>query len=150
MPTRPRTDLLFVGVQFVLLLALAFDPLRVGFKLPVVERYIAWSICVATVVAGVAAVLQLGTNLTPWPSPKDSSQLVTSGLYAWSRHPIYACLAWFGLGLALATGSWWRIGVTACLWVLFWRKATYEERMLQERYPSYESYAQQVPRFGLF
>ncbi len=146
----PRRDLLFVGMQFALLLALAVDPVGVEVAPPALVRYLGQTLCALAVVLGVVAVLQLGTNLTPWPSPKAGSRLVTTGLYAWARHPIYACLAGFAFALVLATGSVWRLGLAMALLWLFWRKATFEEAMLRERYPEYAAYANRVERFALF
>ncbi len=146
----PRRDLLFVGVQFALLFALGIDPVDFAYPVPPLLRYVGWTAAGLAVLAGLLAVLQLGTNLTPWPTPRSGSALVTTGLYAWARHPIYACLAGFALALTLATGSVWRLGLALALLGLFWRKATYEESLLQKRYPSYGSYAEQVERFGFF
>ena len=145
----PRRDLLFVGAQLALFVALAVDPF------PVTARVHPWMgatgllACAGAVGFGVAAVFQLGSNLTPWPSPKSSSALVTAGAYGLARHPIYASLLAFGLGLSLWTFSPWRLAVTAALYALFRAKARYEERLLAERYPDYEDYAARVPRFGV-
>lgn len=143
-----RKDLLFVGAQALLFAAIAFDPLGIRYAVPTGLSVVAWGLAGACVVLGVLAVFQLGTNLTPWPSPKDGSRLVTSGLYAYARHPIYASLLWFGLAVSLATGSVGRILVTGALWWLFRRKARYEEGMLRERYAGYAAYAKTVGRFG--
>lgn len=143
----PIRDLIFVGLQGVLFVALAFDfdlgwrPLR---GLPVIGGVL----CAASIGSGLLAVLQLGTGLTPWPSPRAGASLVTTGAYRYARHPIYAALLAFGVGVAVLTASPWRLLVTAGLYLLFWRKATYEERLLRERYPGYAAYAARTPRFG--
>lgn len=144
----PRRDLLFVGIQAALLTALAFDvdlgwrPLR---GLPL----IGWLLCGMSAGLSALAAAQLGSNLTPWPSPRSDSSLVTSGAYAVARHPIYASLIAFAAGVAAATGSPWRALIAVALYVLFWRKATYEERLLARRHAGYAEYARRTPRFGL-
>lgn len=145
----PRRDLLYVAVQVALLAALALDPCpeaRLGS--PTWLRSVGYVAMVAAVCLGAAAALQLGTSLTPWPSPRAGGRLVTSGLYAWARHPIYAALVYFGVGLTAATASPWRGLVTGLLWGLFFLKSTYEERLLRGRYPGYGPYAERVGRFG--
>ncbi len=144
----PRRDLVFVGVQFALLFGLMIDPLGLAVDVHDVVRVVGYGVCAATMIVGLLAVLQLGTNLTPWPSPRSGSRLVTTGLYALARHPIYACLLAFAFALALATGSVWRLGLALVLGGLFWRKATYEETLLRARYPAYAAYARRVGKFG--
>lgn len=140
----PRRDLVFVGVQLALFVGLAVDPLAYSFPMPPLLRYVAWTLVGVAVLTGVTAVLQLGTNLTPWPSPKAASQLVTTGVYGWVRHPIYAALILFAFGLALATGSAGRLILAMALLALFWRKAAYEETLLRTRYPEYDAYSKRV------
>jgi len=54
--------------------------------------------------------------------PARRSRLVTTGLWAWSRHPNYfgEAVLWWGLGLvgAAASGLWWVLVATAALTVL--------------------------------
>ena len=146
---RPRTDLLFVGAQLLLLAGLAYDPWGPQFDYPTWLRIIGWGAIGGAVVAGTLALLQLGTSFTPWPSPRADGRLVTRGMYAWARHPIYACLVYFGMGLTIVTDSPWRGLMTGLLWLLFHFKAKYEERLLRERFPDYADYAAEVPRFGM-
>ena len=143
----PRRDLLFVAAQALLLAALALDP-ELGWRPLRGLPWIGWTLCGLSVAFGTLAVLQLGTSLTPWPTPRAGSALVTEGTYRVARHPIYASLIAFAVGLALATGSPWRLLVAAALYVLFCRKARYEEALLRERYAGYEAYAREVGRFG--
>ena len=144
-----RHDFFYVGLQLALFAALALDPWPAGLiEYPRWLTLIGWAVAVGAVVTGAAAVLQLGTNLTPWPSPKAGSSLVTEGLYAHARHPIYAAILYFAMGLTVATGSPWRGLVTAGLMLLFYFKARHEERLLRARYPDYVAYAERVRRFG--
>lgn len=144
MPLPPARDLVYVGVQFALLLALAADPWP-GAAAPSWAKYVGAAGVTTSVAFGLAAVLQLGTALTPWPSPRRSGALVTAGTYALVRHPIYAALLLFAASLALATWSPWRAGLALALYLLFCRKAAYEERLLRERYgDAYLAYAERV------
>ena len=49
----------------------------------------------------------------------------------------------FFAGVSLAIGMAGLIG-TAALMVLWWRKSSYEERLLEERFPDYASYRDRV------
>lgn len=145
---RTREDLLFVGSQLLLFAGLAYDPWGPQFDYPTWLRVVGWLAMAVAPVVGVLALLQLGGSFTPWPSPRAGGDLVTTGVYQWARHPIYACLIYFAMGLTIVTDSPWRGMMTGLLWLLFYYKSRYEERLLRERFPDYGAYAQEVRRFG--
>lgn len=96
---------------------------------------------------GIAGVRVLGMNRTPFPEPKPGSQLVTSGIYARVRHPLYASVIAFGFGRALLWRSGPALALAAAHAVFFHAKARFEERLLRERVAEYAEYARRVPRF---
>lgn len=102
--------------------------------------------------AGVRGERDLGRHRTPFPRPKDDGQLVTTGIYARMRHPLYLAVMALGFTWALLWSSTPAL-VLAILQVPFFdAKARREERWLRERFSSYEDYQQQVARFipGLY
>ena len=96
---------------------------------------------------GLPGTYSLGRNRTPLPEPKEAGKLVTTGIYAHIRHPLYASVMAAGFGWALL----WRSGpalILAAVQALFLReKAKEEEARMSVRYPGYSAYAQRVPRF---
>jgi len=90
------------------------------------------------------SALNLGSSLTIFPTPKPDGQLVTTGLYAWVRHPIYTGVLATALGWTVARGS--LIGLLTCiaLFVFFDRKAAYEDRHLADRFPGFAAYRTRV------
>ncbi|MFK8055353.1 MAG: isoprenylcysteine carboxylmethyltransferase family protein [Saprospiraceae bacterium] len=143
-----KQDIIYVGLQFVLLVALFINPFGNAEMIHPWTGLMGFIICGIAIVFGLVALVQLGTNLTPWPSPKTNSSLVTTGTFGWARHPIYASLIWFAVGLSLGYMSLWRFVVTALLILLFIKKSTFEESMLHERFEAYAAYAKRVKRFG--
>ncbi len=97
------------------------------------------------------AGLALGPNLTPGVEPLPEGMLVTDGIYALVRHPLYTGLIAGLTGYALLWGNW-LVGLGAGLAALlyFEGKARAEERWLRQRFPAYEAYAQRVPRIFPF
>ncbi len=94
----------------------------------------------------VAGVLHLGPNLTPLPRPRDSSTLVTTGVYGLVRHPIYCGVLGLAFGWAL-----WRQGTLTLAYALLILvfldvKARREERWLTNRYADYAAYQRRVRR----
>jgi protein-S-isoprenylcysteine O-methyltransferase Ste14 len=91
-----------------------------------------------------AAVAHLGSNLTPFPRPLDSSALVDTGAYGIVRHPIYTAIILALFGLALFVNSLLGLVLGALVFIFFNRKASYEERFLEQRYPRYADYRKRV------
>lgn len=92
----------------------------------------------------VIAVINLGTNLTPLPHPKDDSVLIQTGLYQYVRHPIYSGVLLAALGWLLISPGLYVLVYSICLFLLFDIKARREEAWLVERFSSYEDYQARV------
>ena len=95
---------------------------------------------------GIAGVRVLGLNRTPFPEPKPGSQLVTTGIYARVRHPLYASVIALGFGWALLWRSGPALALAAGQVVFFYAKARLEERLLRECFAEYADYSRRVPR----
>src|SRR5271169_341226 len=64
-------------------------------------------------------------------------KVISSGPYAYVRHPMYAGALWLFVGIPLALGSWWTIALVVPLFpVLLWRLLD-EERILRRDLPGY-------------
>jgi protein-S-isoprenylcysteine O-methyltransferase Ste14 len=96
---------------------------------------------------GIRGVRDLGGNRTPFPRPNDGAPLVTTGIYARLRHPLYASVMLFGFAWGLLWGSTATLGAAGATAAFLHGKARHEERMLRERYPDYEGYARRVKRY---
>ena len=96
---------------------------------------------------GLAGVRDLGKSLTPMPRPRETGMLVTDGIYARLRHPLYSAVMamGFGWGVGWSSGAAFLLAVVLAGFLNV--KARHEERMLRERYPGYEDYSNRVPRF---
>jgi protein-S-isoprenylcysteine O-methyltransferase Ste14 len=83
----------------------------------------------------------------------EDQKVITTGPYAWVRHPMYAASLAMLLGIPIALGSWWGVlTVLAMLPVLIWRLLD-EERFLARNLPGYIDYQGRVryrllPFFG--
>ena len=71
-------------------------------------------------------------------------RVISSGPYAWVRHPMYATALVMLLGMPIALGSWWGVlVVVAILPGLIWRLLD-EERFLARTLPDYVEYQRSV------
>jgi protein-S-isoprenylcysteine O-methyltransferase Ste14 len=88
--------------------------------------------------------LQLGSSLTPFPTPSARARLVTSGPYRFARHPMYGGGVLFAFGWSILFASVPTLTLAAALAVFADLKARREETWLLERYPDYDEYRRQV------
>ena len=71
-------------------------------------------------------------------------RVISTGPYAWVRHPMYAAALVMLLGISPALGSWWGIPIViAILPALIWRLKD-EERFLVRNLPGYLEYQGRV------
>lgn len=95
---------------------------------------------------GVAvwARVHLGRNWSGTVSVKEGHELIRTGPYAYVRHPMYAGAVWLFVGMPLALGSWWPIGlIVFVVPVLLWRLLD-EERILERDLRGYREYQKRV------
>lgn len=70
--------------------------------------------------------------------------VISSGPYAWVRHPMYSGVMLFFFGAPLLVGSWWGVLIAPLFAVLFAARAGIEERALVAGLPDYADYAARV------
>lgn len=101
----------------------------------------------ASAVCGVAGLLALGRNLTPFPKPIATAQFVRKGIYGLIRHPIYTAAFCAAVGWSLVWQSWPALIASLAMGVFLDAKARHEEQWLREQFPDYTAYEQRVRRF---
>ena len=101
---------------------------------------------------GLRGKRDLGAHRTPFPQPKLDGQLITTGIYARLRHPLYASVIALGFAWALLWRSWPALGLAVAQIPFFDAKARREERWLRARFRGYAAYVRRVKRFipGLY
>jgi protein-S-isoprenylcysteine O-methyltransferase Ste14 len=91
-------------------------------------------------IIAAAAMLRLGRQLVPQPTPVSGGRLIESGLYGVVRHPIYLAVLLLIAGAVVRSLSLAGLAVLVVAFVFFDRKSAYEERLLTAKYPEYEGY----------
>jgi len=71
-------------------------------------------------------------------------RVISSGPYAFVRHPMYSGIVLFFVGVPLLLGSWWGVAIAPVFAILFAVRTGIEERALVADLPGYADYAARV------
>lgn len=146
---QPAADkifmLVFGFVALIWFLAIGFD-----------KRYHASDMPLALQVLGFA-MLVLSGGFIMWVMRENSfaapvvklqtergHRVVSTGPYAWVRHPMYSGTVLFFVGAPLLLGSWWGVAMSPLFVLLFAIRVRIEERALVAGLPDYADYARRV------
>lgn len=85
--------------------------------------------------------LRAKTSIEPW---KPTSHLITSGLYAWSRNPIYAAFCLINIGIGCYFNSFWMLlsflpSALAVYFVAIRKEEAYLTLKFGDEYAAYKS-----------
>ena len=86
------------------------------------------------------AIKDLGRNLSPFPNPKANSNLITTGIYRFVRHPMYYSLIIISFGVFLTKLSIYHLCLTITLALLIKFKIILEEQYLKNKFKNYFLY----------
>ena len=93
------------------------------------------------------ARVSLGRNWSGRVMLKEGHELVTSGPYAWVRHPIYTAFLAMFLGTAMQSGALGAYLGVVLVFISCWIKLKREERLMLKEFPdTYPAYAVRVKR----
>jgi protein-S-isoprenylcysteine O-methyltransferase Ste14 len=101
----------------------------------------------ALAISGRGTFVRSGTNVNPY---KPASALVTTGIYAHIRNPMYVGLAFLvaGIGIAIAS-DWTLVMLVAGALTIHYGVVTREETYLETKFGEpYLHYVATVPRYG--
>jgi protein-S-isoprenylcysteine O-methyltransferase Ste14 len=71
-------------------------------------------------------------------------QVISTGPYAFVRHPMYSGAIVYFIGMALLLGSWHAVAIAVVIVALFGLRAVWEENTLKAELAGYSDYAQRV------
>ena len=138
------------AAQVALMCLIFFGPRTIAghprwrFPFPEASQAVGLALMVAGGCLLIAAIIRLGSGLTPLPYPKEGAALVQSGPYALVRHPMYTGGLGLALGWALWVQGWLTVGYVVAVFILLDVKSRREERWLAEKFPAYSSYQRRV------
>jgi len=92
----------------------------------------------------LVAVKDLGRNLSPLPRPINNSNLVTTGIYRFTRHPMYYSLIFISIGVFIIKLSIYYLFLTISLALIIKFKIALEEKYLMNKFKNYLLYKNEV------
>lgn len=131
------------------LVAQAFWPFTLFPENQPIRKYLALDLFARAVVIFVLAIAQFARNKTH-PTPyRPTDALITSGVYRFTRNPIYIAFLLAVLGTAAAANNAWLVVTAIVLFLLLhFGVVKREERYLLGKFGSpYDTYCRQVRRW---
>ena len=89
-------EFLLVFLQFFIIYLHFFQweliPQKQIIQVSTFSYLVGYLIIIIALIILLCAIKDLGRNLSPFPRPKNNSNLVTKGIYRFTRHPMYYSL----------------------------------------------------------
>ena len=92
----------------------------------------------------LVSIKDLGRNLSPFPRPINNSNLVTTGIYRFTRHPMYYSLIFISIGVFIIKLSIYNLFLTIILALIIKFKISLEEKYLMNKFKNYLLYKNKV------
>tara|TARA_B100001109_G_scaffold41809_1_gene33191 strand:- start:137 stop:610 length:474 start_codon:yes stop_codon:yes gene_type:complete len=90
------------------------------------------------------SIKDLGRNLSPFPRPKNNSNLVTTGIYRFTRHPMYYSLIFISFGVFIIKLSIYYLILLISLVLIIKFKIALEDQYLNNKFKNYLLYKNEV------
>ena len=92
----------------------------------------------------LVSIKDLGRNLSPFPRPINNCNLVTRGIYRFTRHPMYYSLVFISFGVFITKLSFYYLFLTISLALIIKLKIALEEKYLMNKFKNYLLYKNEV------
>ena len=141
-------ELILVFLQFLIIFLHFFQwellPNKQIIQVNNITYFLGILIIVISSIFILVAIKDLGRNLSPFPRPITNSNLVTTGIYRFTRHPMYYSLIIISFGVFLTKLSIYYLCLTISLALLIKFKIILEEQYLKNKFKNYFLYKNEV------
>ena len=108
------------------------------------SHFVGFLIIIIASIILLVAIKDLGRNLSPFPRPINNSNLVTTGIYRFTRHPMYYSLIFISIGVFIIKLSFYYLFLTISLSLIIKFKIALEEKYLMNKFKNYLLYKNEV------
>ena len=106
--------------------------------------FVGFLIIIIAFIILLVAIKDLGRNLSPFPRPINNSNLVTKGIYRFTRHPMYYSLIFISFGVFITKLSIYYLFLSTSLGLIIKFKIAFEEQYLNNKFRNYLIYKKEV------
>ena len=106
--------------------------------------FVGFLIIIIAFIILLVSIKDLGRNLSPFPRPINSSNLVTTGIYRLTRHPMYYSLIFISFGVFITKLSIYYLFLSISLALIIKFKIALEEQYLNNKFKNYLLYKNEV------
>ena len=121
-----------------------FIPQKQIIQVSTLSYLVGFLIIIIAFIILLVAIKDLGRNLSPFPRPLNNSNLVTSGIYRFTRHPMYYSLIFISIGVFIIKLSIYYLFLTISLALIIKFKTDLEEKYLMNKFKNYLLYKNEV------
>ena len=141
-------DLMLVFLQFFIIslhfFQWEFIPQKQIIQVNPFSYFVGFLIVLIAFIILLVAIKDLGRNLSPLPRPINNSKLVTTGIYRFTRHPMYYSLIFISFGVFITKLSIYYLFLSASLGLIIKFKIALEEQYLNNKFKNYFLYKKEV------
>ena len=141
-------EILLVFLQFFIIILHFFQwefiPQKQLIKVSTLSYLVGFLIIIIAFIILLVAIKDLGRNLSPLPRPINNSNLVTTGIYRFTRHPMYYSLIFISFGVFITKLSTYYLFLSISLGLIIKFKIALEEQYLNNKFKNYLVYKHEV------
>ena len=121
-----------------------FIPQKQIIQVSPLSYFMGFLIILIALIILLVAIKDLGRNLSPFPRPLKNSNLVTKGIYRFTRHPMYYSLIFISFGVFITKLSIYYLFLSIILGLIIKFKIALEEQYLNNKFKNYLVYKNEV------
>ena len=106
--------------------------------------FVGFLIIIIAFIILLVSIKDLGRNLSPFPRPIKNSNLITKGIYRFTRHPMYYSLIFISFGVFITKLSIYYLFLSTSLILIIKFKIDLEEQYLENKFKEYLFYKNEV------
>ena len=141
-------DLMLVFLQFLIISLHFFQweflPQKQIIQASPFSYFLGILIIIIAFIIMLVSIKDLGINLSPFPRPINNSNLVNTGIYRFTRHPMYYSLIFISIGVFIIKLSIYYLFLTISLVLIIKFKIALEEQYLKIKFKNYLFYKKEV------
>ena len=121
-----------------------FIPQKQIIQVSTLSDLVGFLIIIMAFIILIVAIKDLGRNLSPFPRPINNSYLVTTGIYRFTRHPMYYSLIFISFGVFIIKLTIYYLFLSISLGLIIKLKIALEEQYLNNKFKNYLLYKNKV------